>query len=229
MGNSMDLLDQKIKLKFSEILELFSLAFIFSIGISSFYKYIYYNELGIPWYIYSLTPQYIFTSTLPLLFVMILGILVSIYINSTKSEILINFVPFLGMFIYILIIFIFKTFLNIYITFFIFNILIFTSGIDIYNSSKKFSYNLNFKKKLEIYCFVFVLVSLFIFTALTATNASILVGSKDNKLNPVVLKSKEEGWYMLEMNGDKVLLIKNDIYKKFKIIEYKEIIEIQGN
>ncbi|MCX0349070.1 hypothetical protein NVV28_10010, partial [Acinetobacter radioresistens] len=96
----MDLLDQKIKLKFSEILELFSLAFIFSIGISSFYKYIYYNELGIPWYIYSLTPQYIFTSTLPLLFVMILGILVSIYINSTKSEILINFVPFLGMFIY---------------------------------------------------------------------------------------------------------------------------------
>ncbi len=34
---------------------------------------------------------------------------------------------------------------------------------------------------------------------------------------------------MLEMNGDKVLLIKNDIYKKFKIIEYKEIIEIQGN
>ncbi|MCX0348988.1 hypothetical protein NVV28_09600, partial [Acinetobacter radioresistens] len=117
----------------------------------------------------------------------------------------------------------------IYITFFIFNILIFTSGIDIYNSSKKFSYNLNFKKKLEIYSFVFVLVSLFIFTALTATNASILVGSKDNKLNPVVLKSKEEGWYMLEMNGDKVLLIKNDIYKKFKIIEYKEIIEIQGN
>jgi len=229
MGNSMDLLDQKIKLKFSEILELFSLAFIFSIGISSFYKYIYYNELGIPWYIYSLTPQYIFTSTLPLLFVMILGILVSIYINSTKSEILINFVPFLGMFIYILIIFIFKTFLNIYITFFIFNILIFTSGIDIYNICKKFSYNLNFKKKLEIYSFVFVLVSLFIFTALTATNASILVGSKDNKLNPVVLKSKEEGWYMLEMNGDKVLLIKNDIYKKFKIIEYKEIIEIQGN
>ena len=55
--------------------------------------------------------------------------------------------------------------------------------------------------------------------------AEILLSGKHN-LNMVSLGDEREKWLLLEMNGDKALLVSKSNFKKFKLIEYKEIKEL---
>ncbi len=67
------------------LVELLSLSFFISVGFSLIFKYAFYNQLNIIWYLNSLTPQYILISTLFYIFPIITGILIGLIIGTIQS------------------------------------------------------------------------------------------------------------------------------------------------
>jgi len=70
---------KEIKLPLNtSLLELATVSFFIAVGYSILYKYHFYSELGIEWYIYSLTPNFILLSSVKLLFSIMLGAVIAI-------------------------------------------------------------------------------------------------------------------------------------------------------
>ena len=211
--------------------EVISITFFISIGISLIYKYGYYSTLGIDWYINILTPQYLFMSSFMLLTFIFLGMLTGAvlglkYRNFTRS--------ILGQAIFVLMLsgLFFAYMLGIEIDFkftvsFLSAIMVFTF-IDAYlitpiqdNGSELYNF-INIIRLLSIGLpLCFILFSPYFYGK---REAEILLSGKHN-LNMVSLGDEREKWLLLEMNGEKALLVSKSNFKKFKLIEYKEIRE----
>ncbi|WP_353170889.1 hypothetical protein [Acinetobacter rudis] len=84
--------------------------------------------------------------------------------------------------------------------------------------------------------FIFIIVCIlmfFIFTPLTVgdKNAKNILENKQLLLNEITLKDSKDKWYLLEVMGDKIIIIKDELVNddgrvKYKMVEYKEIKEI---
>ncbi len=217
------------------VAELLTTLFILSVGISLLYKYGFYEALGISWYIFTLSPQQLFLSSINLVFFSILGIIMGFF-NSLYNEKYweVSLVGFLG----ITIIAFLSTIINfpllsrgLYLL--TISSTLVMSAINFFIYSKKTAdeniyENYNFMKRAG-----FPIISVIIIAALLgivyyeggqeAYRYSLLSFTK----SIVKLKDKTEGWVLIEMNGDKVLLMKQLEDKKvFKIVEYKEVEEI---
>ena len=57
--------------------------------------------------------------------------------------------------------------------------------------------------------------------------AKALLSGKHN-LNTASLGSYREKWLLLEMNGDKALLVNKENLKSFKLVEYKDVKELNA-
>ncbi len=217
------------------VAELLTILFILSVGISLLYKYGFYEALGISWYIFTLSPQQLFLSSINLIFFSILGIIMGFF-NSLYNEKYWE-VSLVG-FIAITVIAFLSTLVNfpllsrgLYI--------LTTSATLVMSAINFFIYSRKTAKENihENYSFIkkagYPIMSIIIIAALLgvvyyeggqeADRYSLLSFSK----SIVKLKDKTEGWVLIEMNGDKVLLMKQLEGKRvFKIVEYKEVDEI---
>lgn len=212
--------------------EVVSITFFISVGISLIYKYGYYSTLGIDWYINILTPQYLFMSSFMLLAFIFLGILIGMVLGL-KCRDFIRGILGQAIFVLLLLGMFFAHILDMEIDFkltvtFLSVIMVFTV-IDAYkttpiqhNGSQLYKF-INILRILLIGLpVIFILFAPYYYGK---KEAEILLSGKHN-LNIVSLDSDPKKWLLLEMNGDKALLVNKSNFKNFKLIEYKDIKEL---
>jgi len=227
-------------LKRVSVAEILTLVFILSVGISLLYKYALYEELGIGWYIYSLSPQQIFLSSMSFTFFCLLGVIFGAVIPVFREH-------WFAIFIILMLIMIglfFANALNLTnitnkLGVLLISAIIFMGIIKMhfFSTSKDGEFlreipveKLNFwDKNLPI---IFSLTMTLVFLAMIyvqGTRVAKYILEKPYSQSIVKLKDKSDKWILIEMNGDKVLLMKYGVKREFKIIEYKEIESFKVN
>lgn len=109
------------------------------------------------------------------------------------------------------------------------NQIIHLEGLDDSPAPKSFLEDIKKRDKESVVFFGILVLGLIITTPSTMghKDALILLKSREKNLNKVVIKASKEPWYLIEMTGDKVLLIKGktekDLKNDFKLIEYKDV------
>lgn len=237
------------KISFAECM---TLLFIFSVGLSLIYKYGFYSELGIGWYLTTASPQELLISSISYICACLIGIGLGYLAVKGFEEFIIAIMVAIN--IIFILIFISQTFaggmltgelsLTLYFTIcmiyitkspnrFEKGVLVNFDGEDLSKSKK-----LKFIDRLDmilmpffsIFMFVFPFIILFIqggmdAKALTAANQKKNVAGINSqlKVNYVQLKDDNNKWFLIEMRGDKVLIKKDSISPIFKIVEYKDI------
>lgn len=231
MNSAIEFLKNKLS-----IAEALTLIFIFSVGLSLVYKLGFYSELGVSWYINTLSPQLIVLSSFKLVFFSLIGILFGITAAFLSRK---YFEPVLGVFLVFFILFGITTFFNIdllkrdiyilvnfmfcfltvtKINFFAYT----TSGVQV--SDVPWEQRSLSDKVLPSLVTVF---SIFFLTWLMYSegkNAAkdILRYKYDQTI--VQIKDSKVKWILIEMNGDKALIKSTSIYPyTFKIVEYKDL------
>ncbi|MCU4539612.1 hypothetical protein KTJ16_00260 [Acinetobacter bereziniae] len=226
-------------LKKISLVELLSLSFFIAVGFSLMFKYAFYSTLNIPWYLNSLTPQYLFISVLLYLFPVVTGIFSGIYFGNKFN---IKWVKIITTIILSIVLFIFgltdfwktKLFFFVLTSLNCFTIMAFATALPLKSINKiiissTVRNEINTKNK-----FFMILLNIFMLFAIgSLSSMPYLMGkyegkyllSNKNEYNLVVLKDKTL-WRMVEMNNEKVLLISNNKFNSFTIIEYKEIKQI---
>lgn len=225
------------------LVELLSLSFFISVGFSLIFKYAFYNQLNIIWYLNSLTPQYILISTLFYIFPIITGILIGLIIGtiqSLKSIKKIVLIFFIVIFASFFMDFLVKSklffFALITINCFIitsYSTALFSKSLENQNTIIISSTYKEFEeeKKLNIFFYIFIFSMIFSILSLPylmgVYEAKYLLKNK-NKYNLALLKDNTK-WRIIEMNNDKILLISNSKDNSFLITEYKEVKKILPN
>ncbi|MDM1758124.1 hypothetical protein HX127_11180 [Acinetobacter sp. 256-1] len=213
--------------------ESISIIFFISVGISLIYKYGYYSTLGIDWYINILTPQYLFMSSFMFLVFIFLGIAIGILLGLKGTEF---FNSLWGQALSILLtLFIFLIYkigvevdFRVIVSFF--SMIMVFLCIDAYQTTSNIHNNdsllYKYVKVMRAFLLVFPLFSILCSPYFFGKKeAEILLSGKHN-LNIVSLNSDPKKWLLLEMNGDKALLVNKSNFTNFKLIEYKDIKEL---
>lgn len=232
-----------------------------ALGYCLFYKYAFYKTLDIPWFITNITPQFLFLTSLKVIFTgivfFILGYIIGKIGKNTKVRKAI-FYFFATVFIIFTstLIFLFFTKNNndlsiLNLQYFDFLNAYFVSNFGYLTSLAFRQYNLKLKKlnlgstiihknqeieerllKEKLYKYLITMSGLSIFSAyclqpisLGANEANYLLTFKKEYMNESKIKGSNDIWYLIEVMGDKVLLINST--NKIKIIEYKDLDFIQ--
>ncbi|CAA0221869.1 hypothetical protein NQ661_16725 [Acinetobacter baumannii] len=240
---------EKIRSVQINLLEIVTVIFFLALGYCLFYKYSFYNALGIPWFITNITPQFLFLTSLKLLFITIIFSLLGYLfasIGNTLSIRKIIYLIFLVLFILMGIFYQYtiqsnkqmsSTFYSVRYSDIFYCFYIFSCGLLstlFYKVIKSKDPNNEFKisrisKKIKIFAHLFIvsmglilLLQPIYFGLLEANN---ILQNRQTSLNKTKLKSLNQDWYVIETMGEKFLLIDNN--NKIKIIEYKDIEYIQ--
>lgn len=262
---------KEIKLPFNlSFMEFLTLIFFLTLGYFGIYRYSFYNTLGIPWYINTITPSQFFTSSFECIYSLFIASVVSFFIykisqffKSYQEKVLkivliiMTFIFFLnllnnyGKLNYLSFLFNSNEISTLSVVHYVLSILLIQQLIRIYNTfinqvptlehieiperliaPKHIVDKINNDIKASTLFLVFI-----IFFMITSTpyflgkkDAYRLLNNKENLSNLVKIKANNDTWYLIEVTGDKVLLIKkntNDNLKNdFKLIEYKDIEKI---
>lgn len=231
-----------IKLPFNlSILEGTSILGFVAIGFCIIYKTAYYNTIGVSWLINSLNPQLILISSIRFLFFftifLCLGWIIGQFLNSKKygtEKFLLIIITFA------LLTMPFELFTKYKFISYIFNLIdidssiLFTSFVSFYlGSLLNLSFHNNNKVNKDLsnsniklyFNFFYSIISISSITILPyyigAIEAQTIMNNK-NKQNLVSLSDSKEKWFIIELIGDKVILM-NLESNKTKIVELKEI------
>lgn len=223
---------KEIKLPLNtSLLELITVSFFFAIGYSILYKYSFYKTLGIDWYVYSLTPNYIVFSSVKMLFNLLVGVLLGIFLfrnmNSSGRLVLSAIFMFILLLLNLL-------FFKIYPEVSVFSrkeISIFLMGVALINLLKytltlykKYPFD-SFAKFISAFYLVFLFVIIILIPASLGKSEAKYVKENLGTLDDVELNNEKIMWRILELNNDKLMLITETKENKlaFKIVEYKDV------
>lgn len=237
---------KEIKLPLNtSILELATVSFFIAVGYSVIYKYSFYNELGIEWYVYSLSPNFIILSSVKMLFTLLLGLFLGLFIfmkvKNIKKVLIHMFILMFFMTVYFVV-----NYFKEDLFFSKRTISLFFVGILLVGASKYCligyadSRNLKDdtddtddkeKNMLIIQRYFFLTYIVFVIFLILSVPASLGMGEarelKKNfyNLDRVILKENNSTWKLLDLNGDKLLLVANTSEEDlaFKIVEYKDV------
>ncbi|MEN8942651.1 hypothetical protein [Acinetobacter baumannii] len=237
---------EKVQISLLELLT--ALSFVV-LGFCLIYKYSFYNTLDISWFISYITPQFLFLTSLKLLFttliLCILGFTIgNLGTTSQKRVIIMGFLAILLISFFTFYYYQSNKLENPY--FEIYSL----RGSELYYYCYAFTLSLMvnlgyriiendknefFSRKIT-YIYNRIMSTLVIITLgilliyqpmyFGSREAIFLLKNKEKYLNKVNLKASKEEWFLIEAMGDKYLLI--DKKQKFKVIEYKDIDVIQS-
>ncbi|MCG6604131.1 hypothetical protein QZK53_07255 [Acinetobacter baumannii] len=238
---------KKLKLPFNlSIIEGISIIGFIAIGFCIIYKAAYYNTLGIPWLINSLNPQLIIISSIRFLFFLTIssffGWIIIQFLSSKKNGPEIFFLTFICIFAFILFIkflthnkipidiiknlpintsAIFTSFVSLFIGAFL--------SLSYHNNkyANNTSLDIKTKKYFSFYYSILAIGTITIFPYFIGVFDAISIKGDQEKQNFVVLKDSNEEWFIVELIGEKVILINNTL-DKTKIVELKEIKHIKN-
>ncbi|WP_349929480.1 hypothetical protein ABJ384_05950 [Acinetobacter sp. A1-4-2] len=221
-------------------LEVATIAFFISVGISLIYKNGFYSKLGIDWYLNNLSPQYIFMSSLGLVLPIFLSIFLGVFLSIKYKEFM-NSIG--GQALYLIFVFggliaiklgLHIPFIAIILIFILFITMLMIESIQALSNIFTLPDVNVIHNKITVLMKSFMLISL-VFSIFSICYSPYLYGqaeateiiSKKTRLNLIELHSDKHNWLLLEMNGDKALLINSIDLQSFKIVEYKDIKEIK--
>lgn len=235
-------------LKRVSVAEILTIIFIFSVGISLIYKAGFYAELRIGWYLYTLSPQQLFLTSIKLvLFSMLgvaLGVLMAFFIEKhTESIFIIFYLIFIGV--------VFGSFIGLrplisglYIllvsAILVMALIEINLKVTVEKSQKHSLYipdkgsllhkvgSLLHKVGRPIFSILLVIVLLWL-VYFEGTKEANRISFVDTPKSIVDLKNNTDKWILIEMNGDKALIMRDSKKEEFKIVEYKEIESIKVN
>lgn len=220
------------------IAESMTMLFIFSIGISLLYKYGFYSTLGIDWYLYNLSPQQLIISSIGVIFFFILGGVIGLSTSIFKKENwLVSLILVMSVFIIFGAVIILKDYQRIlwgidlnkfeyYISILMYTMVIGIFFISFNNLEQPDDQN-KFEEILEKISptIFFILASIFLVYVVYSKGVdearAIILDDESKKI--VKLKDDSKTWGLIEVNGDKVLIILNEKPYKYKLVEYKDI------
>lgn len=250
----------------ASFMEVVTVVSFITLGYLFLYRYGYYSNLGVSWYVVSISPVQIVASSFDLI-ISLIASLISCYIifdfsNYFKQykNIFINAFSVFLSFILLYLVLGFDNFFSngkvidrillfINLDAYIFFIVCFTYA---HQTTKKatdkiLKKNIESKKIILVenkpesseklnnndlvkYAYSLLIVVAVPF-ALGANQADRTIKYMDLTLSQASIKSSKDKWYILEINGDKVLVLRgggDKITNTFKLIEYKEIEKIQA-
>lgn len=237
------------KLGFGEFL---TVLFLTSVWISLIYKYGFYSELGISWYITTSSPQELMISTISYVVFSLLGGVAGYLAIKYAQERLEVVMTVIGIIMFLFFITLHFSggllkgeiyiMLNcaismLYLTKLKNNQIVSSNGELL--SEKKWE-DRSFGEKIFPSIFTFILVvspHFFIFWQ-GKSDAKELVNPTDNNkfifnnsrvANIVSLKDEDGFWILIEMKGDKMLIKKREETPIYKIVEYKDVKIILAN
>lgn len=228
------MLKEKILEKLSGA-EILSITFIACVGISLLYKYGFYSELGITWFSKTLSPQALLISSIGYIIFSLVGILMGVLAIHYADKYI---EPVMMVMIVVLLVAGFLT--NYYfgelknefaimLYFFISSLYLTKGNKGVVNAKGKPLdevewHDRTFFEKIipSILMMVLPLVPLYFIYDQGRQDAQNLL-NPSSKTNFVKLKNDKKFWILIEMNGDKVLIMNNAKNREFKIVEYKEI------
>lgn len=217
------------------VIELLTLSFFLSVGVSLLYKHGFYSTLGISWYLNNLSPQYLFISSLKFVMPIFLSFLIGTFLAVKFSKFM-NGSIFQMMFFlflissYLLIKHIPSLFLFSILTIFLVafcvdsfkNIFPLISSIITDDEEPK----VDVLKSFMI--FFLIINTLIIFYIPFAYGKIEALEIKENKiaLSKAILNADKRSWLILEVNGDKALVMDEVNRNILRVVEYKEIKDI---
>lgn len=233
-------------LKKANLLEVLTILFFISVGISLTYKIGFYNEIGAEWYIQNLSPQQLFISSFRVSFASILGIIIGCYLGFKLKYKTVEKITAFALILYLTAKFFmsstaygYRLVTNLDIALLILNALsvMFMITIErenkIYNNSNfigPLKVNSNTTTKFDSFLkFLFLLILLYAPYAI-GKDKGMQVNKNEYDNSYVNIKNDPNNWLLIDMNGDKVLVRKVSKSEKiFKLVEYKEVQKITSH
>ncbi|ENX36318.1 hypothetical protein F889_00480 [Acinetobacter colistiniresistens] len=228
-------------IKKASFIEILTVLFFLSVGVSLAFKIGFYNALGVGWYIQNLTPQLLFISSLKIIFISFGGVGAGYIIGLKFSE---KFVSTLAMAVvtcYSVFVGLIEPNFDIKIQFSdYFGLILFLY----YTTTSMYVVSLELKNRrynntlfvgprrpitreeffLDNVFKCILVLSFFFLPFATGSDAGKLVKKNKYENNEVVVKGSPKKWYLVDISGDKVLLKEKNIQDDvFKMVEYKEI------
>ncbi|AKQ31238.1 TPA: hypothetical protein JI398_RS05030 [Acinetobacter baumannii] len=227
-------------LKRASFIEILTILFFLSVGVSLTFKIGFYNALGVGWYIQNLTPQILFISSFKVILIFLGGIFVGCIFGLKFSErsVSVIFLCFIALYTsfngFIQNLLSINLEISNYFDVVLFIFYFLTSMFLVSLGYKKRKYNdplfvgplIRIKREEVIFDNVFkivIILLIFCLPYVSGYDAGKLV--KNNKVNSVVvIKNDSRKWHLIDMSGDKVLLKEiNPKRDVFKVLEYKDI------
>lgn len=225
---------KEIKLPLNlSLMEVASLLFFLIIGYLFIYRYNFYNVLGLNWYISNISATHVLISSIKIFINIIIGGLIGlIFIKianmcKDKAELfLLIMINFLVIFLMILFYFFeygYSGFLLYSIDMFI--VMCYVSVVVTGRFAIKTNKKTNKLLWLNYICIIFIFISAPAYSGIR--DAKKIIDKREDILSIAILKENKNNWYLMEVMGDKALLIKENngdkIKNEFRLIEYKEI------
>lgn len=223
------------------VAESLTVLFSFGVGVSLIFKAGFYNTLGVDWYLNNLSAQQIFLSAVGVVVCVLLGAgfgLVNRLVPKRYWQVpLILLVLFsIGiMGVKIAGIQELQVESTVFLTSLAIGVTLSELNRGVVNENGILLSELNweertFLEKISGPLMAVILIILFIYMIYSSgkDKATYLLDDKYKKTY-VKIKSDNERWILVEMNGDKVFLMSKESSPRFKIIEYKEIEYFKNN
>lgn|SRR5690606_28175345 len=217
------------------IAEILSILFIVSVGLSMLYKYGFYTELGIGWFTKTLSPQELLISSINYVLSSLVGIVLgvlSIHYADKYLEVVMTVMVVISLIFLISINYnsgIFKGEIYLMLNFAACMLYLTKINRGVVDSKgillidKEWQDRSFFEKTTPaLFASIFILLPLYMVYTQGKSDAKD-ISNPDYKINYIKLKSDKTIWILIEMRGDKVLMMKDGEKREFKIVEYKEI------
>lgn len=230
-------------LKKANLLEILTILFFISVGISLTYKIGFYSTIGADWYIQNLSPQQLFISSFRVSLASLLGVILGCYLGFKLKYKTVEKITFFSLIFYMAArIYISSTsyghsvVIDFDIALLILNALTVMFMITIERENKQYN-NFNFIGPLNVnlitttkidsfFKFLFLMFFLFAPYAIGIDKGN-LVNKNESNYSYVKIKNDSSCWLLIDLNGDKVLIKKVSKNEQiFKLVEYKEIQQI---
>ncbi|MNR86961.1 hypothetical protein D3C72_178200 [compost metagenome] len=216
-------------------LELATLIFFAAIGYAYLFKYNFYATLGVSWFTGNLTPSYLFFSSISYIIAGCLGALLGWLLITLRNK---KFWRYLQPILVVS--FVSLSFLILGFNDWLYTVIgIYTKNVLwVFYLSLTTFYVFNFLFQLEYsenksinFSIMLMLLSAYIIvpTLSGSLEAKTMMNNPSYTASKLKLKGSSEDWYLVDYVNDKAILMQKQKTHIFKIVEYKDIIQIDNS
>ncbi|WP_151980593.1 hypothetical protein [Acinetobacter guerrae] len=217
------------------LIELLTLSFFLSVGVSLLYKCGFYSTLGISWYLNNLSPQYLFISSLKFVVPIFLSFLVGAFLSLKFSKVTNGSIFQILFFLFLIASYLLIKYISSLLLISLLTIFIFAFFVDsLKNALPVIRLIMTEDTEPRVDILKSILMIMLIFNTLIIIYIPFAYGKiealevKENKvvLSQASLNGDKRNWLILEVNGDKALVMDKVNKSIFRVVEYKEIKDI---
>lgn len=217
------------------LIELLTLSFFLSVGVSLLYKYGFYSTLGISWYLNNLSPQYLFISSLKFVVPIFLSFLVGAFLSLKFSKVTNGSIFQILFFLFLIASYLLIKYISSLLLISLLTIFIFAFFVDsLKNALPVIRLIMAEDKEPRVDILKSILMIILIFNTLIIIYIPFAYGKiealevKENKvvLSQASLNGDKRNWLILEVNGDKALVMDKVNRNILRVVEYKEVKDI---